>query len=245
MSVIKVELSHNSYQSLVSDIDRYFSCSDVVLQDDRNTIKEVEFNGEVLVVKSYKEPSIISSFIYTYFRKSKAWRAYEYGLKAAKFTPKVIARIEFFKPLLTSSYLICYKFESDFDIRRPLLDNDFPDRDEIFRQFSNFVYQMHQEGIFHNDLSPGNILIKKSDKDYQFQIVDINRMTFKKIGKKNRVKNFNKLWADDKDLLLILTYYASISNMDANFVDIGLKCNQKNKLRKTRKLNLKKALGLW
>jgi serine/threonine protein kinase len=243
--VIKQQLISTDYKPFAEEIERYFSQSSIVLQDDRNTIKEVEFNNIVFVVKSYKVPSAINSFIYTYLRKSKAWRAYEYGLKAAKFTPKVIARIEYFQPLLTKSYLICHNFEFDFDIRQPLLDSDFPNRNKIFRQFANFVYQLHQEGIFHNDLSPGNILIKQHNKDYHFQIVDVNRMTFGRLSEKNRAKNFDKLWADDKDLLLILTYYANISNMSVNFIDTGLMYNQKNKLRKTRKLNLKKALGLW
>jgi serine/threonine protein kinase len=243
MSVIKVELSHNSYQSLVSDIDRYFSCSDVVLQDDRNTIKEVEFNGEVLVVKSYKLPGLINSFIYTYFRKSKAWRAYEYGLKVEKFTPSVIARVEYYQPLLKKSYLICKKFDADFNMQAPLF-KQHPDKEKILKQFALFVFELHQNKIIHHDLSPGNILIKNSKEGYQFQIIDINRMIFKVPSTKERAQNFSKLWASDEDLTTILKSYAEVANLDPNFVSIGLEYNQRNKNGKNRKLKIKKALGL-
>ena len=227
----------------MSDIDRYFSCSDVILQDDRNTIKEVEFNGEVLVVKSYKLPGLINSFIYTYFRKSKAWRAYEYGLKVEKFTPSVIARVEYYQPLLKKSYLICEKFDADFNMQAPLF-KQHPDKEKILKQFALFVFELHQNKIIHHDLSPGNVLIKNSKEDYQFQIIDINRMIFKVPSTKERAQNFSKLWASNEDLTTILKSYAEVANLDPNFVSIGLEYNQRNKNGKNRKLKIKKALGL-
>ncbi|CAB5496288.1 hypothetical protein THERMOT_489 [Bathymodiolus thermophilus thioautotrophic gill symbiont] len=98
--MIKQQLIHSDYQPLANEIERYFAQSSTILQDDRNTIKEVVFNNETLVVKSYKRLGWFRGLIYTYWKKSKAWRAYEYGLKIAKFTPKVVARIENFEPLL-------------------------------------------------------------------------------------------------------------------------------------------------
>jgi serine/threonine protein kinase len=243
--MIKQQLIHSSYQPLANEIERYFAQSNTLLQDDRNTIKEVVFNNEILVVKSYKQPNWLRGFIYTYFKKTKAWRAYQYGLKIAKFTPSVIARIENFQPLLRKSYLICQKFEADFDIRSPLLDKSFNDRKQIFKQFSGFVYQLHQNNILHNDLSPGNILIKKNQQNYEFKIIDINRMHFKALSIKDKAKNFNKLWADDDDLALILQTYAKLSGKKVDyFVNLGLGYNQQNKAKKIRKRKIKQALGL-
>ncbi|OIR25699.1 lipopolysaccharide kinase InaA family protein [Bathymodiolus thermophilus thioautotrophic gill symbiont] len=243
--MIKQQLIHSDYQPLANEIERYFAQSSTILQDDRNTIKEVVFNNETLVVKSYKRLGWFRGLIYTYWKKSKAWRAYEYGLKIAKFTPKVVARIENFEPLLGKSYLICQKFEADFDIRIPLLDGNFNDRIQIFKQFSNFVYQLHQNNIMHNDLSPGNILIKKNQQDYEFKIIDINRLNFKTLNSKDRAKNFNKLWANDDDLALILQTYAKLSGVKVDyFVNLGLSYNQQNKIAKVRKRKIKRALGL-
>ncbi|MBC8147630.1 MAG: hypothetical protein H8E98_06565 [Bacteroidetes bacterium] len=241
--MIKQQLTSKKYKPFAEEIEKYFSQSGVVLQDDRNTIKEVEFNNEVFVVKSYKVPSAINSFIYTYIKKSKAWRAYEYGLKISNFTPKVIARIESFQPLLGKSYLVCEKFDSDFNMQAPLFE-DHPDKNEILKQFAKFVFKLHNNNIIHHDLSPGNVLIKKNKQGYQFQIIDINRMIFKVPKVKERAQNFSKLWASDEDLTTILKAYAETANLDFNFVSMGLAYNQRNKDRKNRKLKIKKALGL-
>lgn len=241
--MIKQQLISTDYKPFAENVERYFSQSSIVLQDDRNTIKEVEFNNMVFVVKSYKIPSAINGFIYTYLKKSKAWRAYEHGLKIAKFTPKVIARIEYFQPLLKKSYLICEKFDADFNMQAPLF-KQHPDKDNILKQFAEFVFNLHKDNIIHYDLSPGNVLIKSSKQGYQFQIIDINRMIFKVLDSKERAKNFSKLWAGDKDLTTILKAYAEAANLDVNFISMGLKYNQRNKDRKNRKLKIKKALGL-
>ena len=243
--MIKQQAINNKYNSLVKDVERYFLESKIVLQDDRNMIKVVDFDNELLVIKSYKKPGFFNSLIYTFFQKSKAWRAYEYGLRISDFTPGVIARIEYLNPLLSKSYLICEKFDAEFNLQRPLFYNH-PDKKNIFSQFAEFVYKLHQKDIFHKDLSPGNILIKRVGEKNQFKIIDINRMSFERLSKRQRAENFNKLWAHNSDLELMLKVYAKLAQFDEeSFVRLGLELNQKNKDRKTRKRKIKQALGLW
>ncbi|NYT27516.1 MAG: hypothetical protein H0A76_06205 [Candidatus Thiodubiliella endoseptemdiera] len=116
----------------------------------------------------------------------------------------------------------------------------------IFIKFAEFIYQLHQNNILHQDLSPGNILIKKNQLGYEFKIIDINRMNFKILNLQQRAKNFNKLWADDIDLGVILKAYAKLAKFDeVSFVQLGVKYNQQNKARKTRKRKIKQVLGLW
>lgn len=243
--MIRQKIINNKYKSLVDNIDRFFLESNTILQDDRNMIKVVNYKNESLVVKSYKKPGFLNSLIYTFFQKSKAWRAYEYALKIPEFTPKPIARIEYLTPFLSKSYFVCEKFDEEFNLQKPLFYNH-ADRGNIFSQFAEFVYRLHEKGIFHKDLSPGNILIKKNGEKYQFKIIDINRMIFKKLDKDQRAKNFDKLWAHDLDLKLILKVYAGLAQFDEKyFINLGLKYNQKNKDRKTRKRKIKQVLGLW
>jgi hypothetical protein len=249
MSILKTtkqQLINNDYQLLFSQIDQYFSSSHNVLHNARNKIKEVDFNREPLIVKSFKKPSLIRSFIYSYLAPSKAKRAYNFGLKIAPFTPAVIGYIEDYNyGLLGNSYLINKKFDADFTIRPVLLDDNFPDREIIFKSFAEFVYQLHQYNVFHKDLSPGNILIKKRQQEYEFKIVDINRMRFKPLSLKSRAKNFNKLWANDADLTLMLKAYAGFSQIDeAVFVCLGVRYNNNNKNNKTRKHKIKRTLRL-
>lgn len=239
--MLKIALNNSKYQPLIEKIEDYFTTSNIVLQDRRNIIKEIDFDGEKLVVKVFKQPIFIQRIIYSFFKKSKAKRAYEFGLKISDFTPSVIGYIEYYHFfLLKESYFICQKFEFDFDIRKPLLDDNFADRVKIFQAFADFVFKLHQNNIQHNDLSPGNVLIKEDKQNYEFKIVDINRMIFKPPTIKARAKNFAKLWADDTDLTLILKEYAQIAALDSNtFIKLGLKHSRQHKQQKIRKRKIK------
>jgi serine/threonine protein kinase len=99
---------------------------------------------------------------------------------------------------------------------------------------------LHENEILHKDYSPGNILIKKDRDKYIFKVVDINRMDFGKLSIDERLKNFNKLWAKDKYLIVIIKEYAKLSGVDEKYcLDMALKFNQKNKDSKNLKKRLK------
>ncbi len=244
--MIKKQLNSPDYQTLADDIEDYFNNSNIILQNARNTIKEIEFKGQKLVVKSFKKPILINRFIYTYLRKSKAERAYDFALKTHKFTPKAIACVRYYPLfLLTKSYFICEKFDFDFDMQAPLFNFELANRALIFQKFSEFIFELHANQIVHQDLSPGNILIKQTKQGYEFRIIDINRMVFKTLSNKQKAKNFNKLWADDSDLAIILSHYADLAGLDkASFVKLGIAYNQANKNAKIRKRKIKQKLGL-
>mgnify|MGYP000055759954 CR=1 FL=1 len=152
-----------------------------------------------------KDPNLLRRIIYTYFRDSKAKKSYEYSIKIGNFTPKPIGYIEFYKNyLIDESYFISEKFDYDFTIREPLLDSNFEKREEIFQAFARFTYSLHQNGILHQDYSPGNILIKKDGNEFILKIVDINRMEFRELSLNECLKNFNTLWAKDDDIRIIV-----------------------------------------
>ena len=54
--------------------------------------------------------------------------------------------------LLYDSYFICEEYAYDFTIREVLLDSNFKEREEIFRQFSAFTYRLHLKGVKHLEL---------------------------------------------------------------------------------------------
>ena len=45
----------------------------------RNTVERVRLGDKDFVIKKYKRPALINCLIYTWFRKSKAQRAFEYA----------------------------------------------------------------------------------------------------------------------------------------------------------------------
>lgn len=206
----------------------------------RNELKIIKANNLSTVVKAFKIPNIINRVAYSFIRDSKAKKSYDNSIKIDKYTPKAIGYIEFFTfGLLSESYFISEEFKYDFTIREPLLDADFNDANEIFRAFARFTLELHNDGIFHNDYSPGNILIKKENDAYSFKIVDINRMKFIELSITNRAKNFSKLWAHDYILEIMADEYQKHFECSENFTKEVLYYSNKNKDIKNFKKRLK------
>ena len=223
------------------NVKELFTHSDNSIHKARNELKTATIKDVGCVIKSFKVPNLLNQFIYAYIRDSKAKKSYHYALKIQDFTPKPVGYIEFYhSALLKESYFISEEFKYDFTIREPLLDKSFPHRDEIFKAFSRFTLELHQQNIFHKDYSPGNILIKKSeDGTYIFKIVDINRMSFFQLNQKERAKNFSKLWADEETLRTMAEEYAKHYPVSTSFTDEVIYYSQKNKNIKNFKKRLK------
>lgn len=230
----------DSFNSFVFNIKEYFYKNEHTIHKARNELKIITHNDIDTVVKSFKVPNIFNQFIYAFFRDSKAKKSFDYSLKIKDFTPEAIAFIEFHTFfLLKESYFISKKFDYDFTIREPLLDNNFSDKEDIFKAFARFTLELHNNNIFHNDYSPGNILIKKEADTYIFKIVDINRMKFFNLTQEDRAKNFSKLWASDEILTVMATEYKKHYTCDDNFISQVLYFSNQNKKIKNFKKRLK------
>ena len=238
---MKLKVVEKKYTTLLTNIKTYFNYSNNSIHKARNEIKIINFNGENLVVKSFRIPNIINKIVYTFFRVSKAEKSYINSIKIIDFVPKPIGFIEFEKfGLISDSYFISENFDYDFTIREPLLDKNFKDKDKIFKAFAKFTLDLHENGISHLDYSPGNILIKQEDDKYIFKVVDINRMQFKTLSLDDRLKNFSKLWAKDDDLLIIIKEYSKLINSnEEECIRIALKYSQAHKDRKNAKKRLR------
>lgn len=57
---------------------------DRVFCDRRNTVVATHDQGMAMVVKKYARPTLFNCFVYTFFRPSKAERAYRYALRLAR-----------------------------------------------------------------------------------------------------------------------------------------------------------------
>ena len=212
-------------QPFIEQLESHFQQSSQVLHAERNEIRIVCFADQDYVVKAFKIPNIVNRFAYRYLRTSKAYRSYCYSLKlGADICPQPVAYIEQFQHgLLSRSYYISRHFNYDFTIRPLLEDASFANRSVILRKFAEFTYQLHQNGIFHRDYSPGNILIKQqqgstsnsnSSKNNSsstvFKIIDVNRMQFKTLSLKDRLTNFARLMVDDATMAVMLNRYAQL-----------------------------------
>lgn len=231
---------YKSFLEFLLNIQNNFQNNNKTIHKARNEIKIIPYQNINNVVKSFKIPNIINKIAYTFFRDSKAKKSYFYALKLEKYTPKPIGYIEFYKKgLLNKSFFISEKFNYNFTIREPLLDSNFKNRIEFFKAFARFTLELHNNNIFHDDYSPGNILIQKNSSGYIFKIVDINRMKFITLNSDMRAKNFAKLWADDEILEIIADEYCKDYSCHQNFKQKVIYHSNKNKKIKNFKKRLK------
>ena len=235
---LKINDKFNNFSDFIQNIKSYFKENSQTIHKARNELKIINFNEIDTVVKAFKVPNIINQIVYSFFRDSKAKKSYEYSLKIKEFTPAPIGYIEFYDSgFFKESFFVSEKFDYDFTIREPLINEEFEDKKNVFKAFAKFTLQLHEAEIFHNDYSPGNILVKKEGDTYIFKVVDINRMKFGVLSQEQRMKNFSKLWAKDNDLTIMIEEYAALSKLNKDeLVQKALHFNKKHKDR----INMKK-----
>lgn len=245
MHKLELNKEFKELEPLLIDIKSNFQTSNNLIHSARNKLKTIKYNNLDIVIKSFKVPNIINQFAYTYLRSSKAKKSYLHALKLEELgitTPQPIGYIEFFSSfLLKESFFLSIQTHYDFTIREVLLNKDWPDHDLILQKFGEFSYDIHSKGVLHKDYSPGNILISKiEEKEYRFDLVDINRMEFKELSHNKKMKNLSKLWADEDDMRLIASAYAKKGNLSIEDTSKEMiKYDLKNKKIKNFKKKLK------
>ena len=129
------------------------------------------------VVKSFKIPNAVNKIAYRFLRKSKARRSYENALylKAHNIgTPQPVAYYEELSAAsLLKSYYISDDVAHDFTFREITNDDALQDKENILKQFTQFMYKMHEQKVYFMDHSPGNTLIRKVGGNYEFFLVDL------------------------------------------------------------------------
>lgn len=242
----------NKPQEIKNLINKFSNSGSIFIEGKRNVIKLFEFEGMTINVKSFKIPNLINKIAYRYFRKSKARRSFEYATRLLENgigTPQPIAYLENYSWLgLNDSYYACEHLQCDLTFRELLERADYPDHENILRQFTRFSYGLHQKGIEFKDHSPGNTLIKKdTDGKYNFFLVDLNRMNFhEKMSFELRMKNLCRL-TPVKDMVKVMSNeYAKISGEpeDLIFETLWSK-TAKFQEKFYRKKRLKKKLKFW
>jgi len=188
-----------------------------IIYNERNILKTYSIDGIEVVVKRYKRPHFINRIAYTYFRLSKARRAYEFALKLLDKdvnTPEPIAYIEQCKGgLLNYGYFVSI-YESEFIDIRQYAAGIIKD-DTLLKALSAYIAEIHSKGVLHLDMSPGNILFKKQNQKYVFTLIDINRMKFiPNISDEKCYKSFKRLSKNTEVLNLIAKEYALASKLD-------------------------------
>jgi len=221
---MKYKYSNKIFNDLIINAKQYFFKEDnKVLFEKRNIVKVVEFNNKKFVFKYFKIPHIINKIVYRFFRDSKAKRSYDNSIKLKELninTHEAIAYIEYNSLFLfKESFYISNFFDYSYEIRAVLKDKNFKNRDTIFQKFIEFTYDLHNKGVYHIDYSPGNVLIKEYDGEYEFSIIDVNRMKFLDFDIDLRMKSMSKITKNMEDNKLFIKYYSYISGYEINLLN--------------------------
>ena len=211
---------HPHYSQLENELQKAlqnFSKNDeYVTQGQRNVIKKVAIDGVTFNIKKFKTPNTFQSVVYRFLRKNKAMRSFEYAkrlIESGINTPFPVAYSESFSAGLTDSYYISQHLDYDFDFRELIHNPKFENRDEILKQFTRFTFKLHENNVNFLDHSPGNTLIvvnKNDNPQYEFYLIDLNRMWFEPMNFDKRMHNFRRLWLSKKMIQVMSKEYAEL-----------------------------------
>ena len=219
---------------------------------DRNIIKLFDLDGQTINIKSFKIPNIVNKVAYKHFRKSKAKRSFEYAtilLQKGIGTPQPLAYFENFNKFgLLDSYYVSEHLDCDLTFRELVEIPDYPDHENILRQFVKFTFDLHEAGIEFLDHSPGNTLIKKGQNgEYGFYLVDLNRMNFhESMDFTTRMKNFSRLTPKKEMIQVMSNEYAKYYSQSEAVIFENMWMETTTFQEKfAKKKRLKKQLRFW
>jgi tRNA A-37 threonylcarbamoyl transferase component Bud32 len=241
-----VNPEYKSYTKFVERLPQIFETEGTTIYEGRNLVKVYEEKGEKFVVKRYKRPMIHQRIDYTFLRKSKARRAYDYALRLKELsidTPEAVACVEEHKfGLFRTGYFVS-TICTDPELK---ILRETPD-EKLIDAFAHFIVKMHEQGVLHGDLNLSNILYREDTNEphgYHFTVIDTNRSRFvEQASKQQCLRNMVRI-SHIRDLnKLIIGRYAEIRGWDKDecitSVERMLDAFEK-KRRIKRKIKLKK-----
>jgi hypothetical protein len=239
-------------QEITGIIENFNTTGTLFVNGRRNKIKTFNLDGVVLNVKSFKVPNAVNRFVYRFLRKSKARRSYEYAnllLEKGIGTPQPIAYFENSNSIsFLDSYYISEQLVADLTFRELVEVPDYPDHDNILRQFTAFSFLLHEKGIEFTDHSPGNTLIKNlGDGKYAFYLVDLNRMNFHDhMSFELRMENLKRLTPKESMVAVMSNEYAKLYNRaEADIFNLLWEKTAEFQRKFWRKKALKKKFKFW
>ncbi len=167
-------------------------------------------SGELVNIKAFRIPHIINRFAYGVIRASKAERAYYNAIKILElgfFTPAPLGFTEERNGIMLGRSFFVSKQVEGFQESRNL--HNFEDKAKFLESMAKLMYDLHKKKVWMKDYSQGNVLWRKNNEgNYEFMLVDINRMQFNVTDKRKLMCNFSSICDYEEDLRELARYYA-------------------------------------
>lgn len=222
MKTITVREEFLRLKEFATSLPQTFDHQGLVIHNSRNVIKKIHTDQGTFVVKNFQGMYFFNRLAYSLFRTSKAARSYMYSAilnERGIITPPHVASIDCYSlGLLTHSY-----FVSVFYPHRTLEQviqyyNIYQDsyKGSLFQDLAAYVRKLHTLGIYHEDLSLGNILVIPTLTGYDFALVDLNRIKFRNVDFISGLQNFTTLRLSPEDLEMLVARYAELCGQAPN-----------------------------
>ena len=236
----------DALKDLMQNLPSRFEKEGELLFKSRNTIKKfVLSDGMEIVVKKYKTPILIQRIVYSYFRKTKAERAYVNAAELMRRgidTPMNIA----WASVKENGLFHTGYFVSDVN-DAPAIENELQGGENfnkaLAEDFAQFVALLHSKGIIHKDLNCTNVIYRpKSEGNYEFSLIDNNRMKFCPEGKEPSesecMENLTLFTGDLNVLHQVALYYTISRGWEREMVDkiLNVKISHDKKWRRKKRI---------
>lgn len=204
-------------KDFVLSIPNYFTTSGEILYQGRNELRVYQVAGVQVNVKKYKIPILLNRIVYSFFRATKAERAYQNALRLLEKgfeTPAPIAYVEKKRGgLFAEGYFVSVQCSYPYNFRR-FETEQLAGNEAFFARFARFTASLHDSQILHLDYSPGNILFDQITGDARFSLLDINRMQFCPVDEDLGCRSFERLWGTDEMFQFMAAQYAQARGFD-------------------------------
>lgn len=220
--VIRVSSRYEHLRPMIEDIIHHGMPDNAeIIYRGRNTLYRVMMDKVAAIVKDFRKPNFINSYIYTTVRTSKAKRSYLNAkrMQALGFlTPAPIAYGEVRKgSRLIRSYYISRELTGATEMRQW---ETHPHIDIILPAFAREIYRLHQAGVYHRDFSPGNVLYTGTPEEgYKFHYVDLNRMRFGVKRRSTLMSMFRSINLDPAETARLARLYAEVAHEDPDTIE--------------------------
>lgn len=179
--IIHINPKYLHLKDFILNIPAQFYEMGTPIHTGRNELRLVETENVKIVIKHFKRITEINRFIYANFRKSKGRRSFEHSMQLIEkgfASPEPVAYINLIKGgILTDDYYIC--LYCDFRPFKELLSKPLAEAQKGLEEYAKYTYKLHKCGIFHKDYSTSNILFNDNGGNYEFSLIDDNRLLFR------------------------------------------------------------------
>lgn len=172
---------YEGMRSFLETLPQRFEHEGTEIYHKRNVVRLFRPGTGTWVVKRYKRPHLLQRIVYTFWRSSKAARAFAYAARLRALgidTPHEIACLEVRRGgLLRDAYFVSE--HCPYDSVKNLADTTERLPADFAEVLARFLAEMHEKGFLHGDLNLSNVLYHRTGtQGIRFAVIDTNRSRF-------------------------------------------------------------------